>query len=262
VNGPATVNAPEPAHFHRELMPERRMHAKGSGAYGTFTVTNDIARYTRAAIFSEIGKQTETFARFSVVAGERGAADAVRDIRGFATKFFTDLDIDRADTAVVFIDPQNDVLSEKGANWGAVGASVMENNTVEHMEQIFQTAKASGYHVFISPHYFYPTDSGWTFNDPLETDEFASRSFARSGALSLQGFEGSGADWLERFKPYIDDGQTVVVSPHEVWGPQTNDVVLQLRKRGIGKIILGGMLANTCVESHLREFLEQGFHMR
>ena len=73
------------AHFHRELIPERRMHAKGSGAYGTFTVTNDITRYTRASIFSEIGKQTEMFARFSVVAGERGAADAVRDIRGFAT---------------------------------------------------------------------------------------------------------------------------------------------------------------------------------
>ena len=78
------------AHFHRELIPERRMHAKGSGAYGTFTVTNDITRYTRASIFAEIGKQTEMFARFSVVAGERGAADAVRDIRGFATKFYTE----------------------------------------------------------------------------------------------------------------------------------------------------------------------------
>jgi catalase len=78
------------AHFHRELIPERRMHAKGSGAYGTFTVTNDITRYTRAAMFSEIGKQTEMFARFSLVAGERGADDAVRDIRGFAAKFYTD----------------------------------------------------------------------------------------------------------------------------------------------------------------------------
>jgi catalase len=78
------------AHFDRELIPERRMHAKGSGAYGTFTVTNDITGYTRASIFAEVGKQTEMFARFSVVAGERGAADAVRDIRGFATKFYTD----------------------------------------------------------------------------------------------------------------------------------------------------------------------------
>lgn len=78
------------AHFDREVIPERRMHAKGSGAYGTFTVTHDITRYTRAKIFSEIGKQTDMFIRFSTVAGERGAADAERDIRGFAMKFYTE----------------------------------------------------------------------------------------------------------------------------------------------------------------------------
>jgi len=78
------------AHFDREVIPERRMHAKGWGAYGTFSVTHDISRYTRAAIFSEIGKTTEMFVRFSTVAGERGAADAERDIRGFAMKFYTE----------------------------------------------------------------------------------------------------------------------------------------------------------------------------
>ncbi len=78
------------AHFDREVIPERRMHAKGSGAYGTFTVTHDITKYTRASLFAEIGKKTEVFARFSTVAGERGAADAERDIRGFAVKFYTD----------------------------------------------------------------------------------------------------------------------------------------------------------------------------
>jgi catalase len=78
------------AHFDREVIPERRMHAKGSGAYGTFTVTHDITRYTGAKIFSKVGKKTETFTRFSTVAGERGAADAERDIRGFATKFYTE----------------------------------------------------------------------------------------------------------------------------------------------------------------------------
>ena len=171
------------------------------------------------------------------------------------------MDIRNADTAVVFIDPQNDVLSEKGVNWGAVGASVTENRTIENMERIFAVAKANGYHVFISPHYFYPTDSGWKFNGPLETDEFRTHSFARKGPLDLTGFSNSGADWLDRFKPYIQDGRTIVVSPHKVWGPQTNDLVLQLRKRRIGKIILGGMLANMCVESHLRELLEQGFEV-
>lgn len=78
------------AQFNREVIPERRMHAKGSGAYGTFTVTNDITKYTKAKIFSEVGKKTEMFARFSTVAGERGAADAERDIRGFALKFYTE----------------------------------------------------------------------------------------------------------------------------------------------------------------------------
>jgi len=78
------------AHFDREVIPERRMHAKGSGAYGTFTVTNDITKYTRAKIFSDVGKKTDLFARFTTVAGERGAADAERDIRGFAVKFYTE----------------------------------------------------------------------------------------------------------------------------------------------------------------------------
>lgn len=78
------------AHFDREVIPERRMHAKGSGAFGTFTVTHDITKYTKAKIFSEIGKKTEAFVRFSTVAGERGAADAERDIRGFAIKFYTE----------------------------------------------------------------------------------------------------------------------------------------------------------------------------
>ncbi|MDR9751367.1 catalase [Pseudomonas sp. SZMC_28357] len=78
------------AHFDREVIPERRMHAKGSGAFGTFTVTHDITRFTKARLFAEIGKTTSVFVRFSTVAGERGAADAERDIRGFAIKFYTE----------------------------------------------------------------------------------------------------------------------------------------------------------------------------
>jgi nicotinamidase-related amidase len=171
------------------------------------------------------------------------------------------MDIRTSDTAVVFVDPQNDVLSKDGANWYAVGESVTANDTVAHMEQIFHTAKTSGFEVFISPHYFYPSDAGWKVAGALETDEFRQHSFARRGALTLEGFTNSGADWLERFKFYIQDGQTIVVSPHKVWGPQTNDLVLQLRKRKISKVILGGVLANMCVESHLRELLEQGFEV-
>jgi len=171
------------------------------------------------------------------------------------------MNIDKDDTAVVFIDPQNEVLSEKGLAWPLVHESLRENNTIENMERIFKAAKALGFEVFISPHYFYPTDKGWKFNGALETDEARSGMFARKGVLNLDGLEGSGADWLARFKPYIQDDKTIGVAPHRVWGPETNDLVLQLRKRRIGKIILGGRLANMCVESHLRELIEQGFEV-
>src|ERR1700756_801856 len=101
------------------------------------------------------------------------------------------MNIDKNDTAVVFIDPQNEVLSEKGLAWPLVHESLKENHTIEN----------------------------------------------------------------------IEDGKTIVVAPHRVWGPETNDLVLQLRKRRISKVILGGMLANMCVESHLRELIEQGFEV-
>ena len=168
---------------------------------------------------------------------------------------------DTNDTAVVMIDPQNEVLSERGLAWPLLHESLHENNTVENMERIFKAAKKSEFAVFISPHYFYPTDKGWKFNGPLESDEAASGMFSRKGVLNLDGLEGSGADWLQRFKPYIEDGKTIVVAPHRVFGPETNDLVLQLRKRKISKVILGGMLANMCVESNLRELLEQGFEV-
>ncbi|MCI0431080.1 MAG: cysteine hydrolase [Rhodospirillales bacterium] len=101
------------------------------------------------------------------------------------------MNFEKTDTAVVFIDPQNDVLSEKGANWGAVGASLTENRTGENMERIFKAAKAHGYEVFISPHYFNPTDTGWKLNGPLEADEFRTSTFARSGPLTLKIYAGT-----------------------------------------------------------------------
>lgn len=165
------------------------------------------------------------------------------------------------DTAIVFIDPQNEVMSETGAGWPLLHESLAENNTIENMVSIFEAAKALDYEVFISPHYFYPVDQGWKINGPMETEELKNGLFARKGVLNLDGLVGSGADWLPRFKPYIEDGKTIVVSPHRMWGPETNDLVLQLRKRGISKVILGGMLANMCVEAHLRELVEQGFEV-
>jgi nicotinamidase-related amidase len=171
------------------------------------------------------------------------------------------LEIDRQRTAVVITDPQNDFLSPEGVTWGLVGASVTANGTVENIETLMKTAKAEGLPVFISPHYYYPTDEGWKFGGAVETMMHGIGMFSRQGALTTEGLKGSGADWLERYKPIIEDGQTVVASPHKVYGPETNDLVLQLRKRGVDKVILGGMSANLCVESHLRGLLEQGFEV-
>jgi nicotinamidase-related amidase len=169
--------------------------------------------------------------------------------------------IHKSDTAVVVIDPQNDVLNETGVSWDLVGDSVKDNNTIENIEQVFKASKQNGFEVFISPHYYYPTDYAWKFAGTVEQMMLKSKEFDRSGALSLHGFLGSGADWLERYKPFIEDDKTIVVSPHKAYGPQSNDLVLQLRKRNISKVILLGMLANICVEAHLRELIEQGFEV-
>ncbi len=169
------------------------------------------------------------------------------------------MQIDVTVTALVITDPQNDFLSPEGVTWALVGKNVTENNTVENIEALFKTAKASGVPVFISPHYYFPTDHGWKFEGTLEKVMHNINMFDRAGALDLGGFEGSGADWLEIYKPYIEDGRTVITSPHKVYGPETNDLVLQLRKRRIDNVLLGGMSANLCVEAHMRELIEQGF---
>ncbi len=171
------------------------------------------------------------------------------------------MDVRTNDTAIVITDPQNDFLSEKGVTWGLVGDSVKEHHTVEHIEALFKAAKANGFDVFISPHYYFPTDKGWQFGGTVETMMHEINMFGREGALNLNGFEGSGADWLELYKQYINDGKTIVASPHKVYGPESNDLVLQLRKRGKPKVILAGMSANLCVEAHCRELLEQGFEV-
>jgi len=125
-------------------------------------------------------------------------------------------------TALVITDPQNDFLSPDGVTWGVVGESVTANKTVENLGKLFEAAKSSDMPVFVSPHYYYPTDHGWQFKGALEVLMHNIGMFDRKG---------------------------------------TNDLVLQLRKRGIDKIILAGMSANLCTESHMRELLEQGFEV-
>jgi nicotinamidase-related amidase len=164
-------------------------------------------------------------------------------------------------TALVVTDPQIDFLSPKGVTWGVVGESVQELNTVENIERLFVAAKKAGIVVAISPHYYYPTDKGWKFEGALEKLMHKIGMFNRQSPYTMDGFENSGADFMPQYKKYILDGKTIVASPHKVYGPEANDLVLQLRKNGVDQVILAGMSANLCVEAHLRELLEQGFEV-
>lgn len=172
-----------------------------------------------------------------------------------------DMEIVPGRTALVVTDPQIDFLSEKGVTWGVVGESVTEQGTVDNIERLFIAAKDADMPVFISPHYYYPHDHKWKFEGTLEKTMHNIGMFNRNGPLDLDGFEGSGADWMPQYKKYIDDGKTVVCSPHKVYSPAQNDLNLQLRKRGIDKVILAGMSANLCTQAHLYELLELGYEV-
>ncbi|GLQ35995.1 hypothetical protein GCM10007939_22790 [Amylibacter marinus] len=173
----------------------------------------------------------------------------------------SNMKLDLSRTALVVTDPQVDFLHPDGVTWGVIGASVEEHNTVENIETLFKSAKAANMTVAVSPHYYYPTDHGWKFEGALEKLMHKIGMFDRPGPLNLDGFEGSGADWMPQYKQYINDGKTIVTSPHKVYGNDTNDLSLQLRKQGVDQVILAGMSANLCTESHMRELLEDGFEV-
>lgn len=168
---------------------------------------------------------------------------------------------DPSRTALVVIDPQIDFMSPQGAGWPIFGESVQEQNLVPNLQRLMTAFKESGTLVTISPHYYYPHDHKWKYEAPAETVQHKLGLFDRKGALSLDGFRDSGADWVPELKSMIEDGRTIVASPHKLYGPQSNDLMLQLGKQRIDKIVLAGMASNLCVESHTREFLERGFEV-
>lgn len=169
--------------------------------------------------------------------------------------------LDPKRAAIVVIDPQNDFMSPQGKAWAVVGESVTEQRLVPHLNQLFAAAKAAGMVVAISPHHYYLWDHSWRVQGPLEIFQHDVGIFDRKGPYTMDGFEGSGADFLPEFKKYIFDGKTIIASPHKLYGQQVNDLSFQLRKQHIDQVIVVGMLANMCVESHVREFLEEGFEV-
>jgi len=164
-------------------------------------------------------------------------------------------------TAIVITDPQNDFLSPDGVTWGVVGESVTKNGTVENLETLFKLGEEYGIPVFVSPHYYYKHDHTWKFEGALEVLMHNIGMFDRGDQLNVESFEGSGADFLTRYKQYIEQDYVTVSGPHKIYGPEQNDLSLQLRKQKIDKVILAGMSGNLCVESHLRELLEDGFEV-
>ncbi len=164
-------------------------------------------------------------------------------------------------TAIVITDPQNDFLSPNGVTWGVVGKSVTKNNTVQNLESLFKVAKEKNMTVFVSPHYYYKHDHNWKIEGALEALMHKINMFDRSHTLKTDGFENSGADWLDQYKKYIEADNVVVTNPHKVYGPESNDLALQLRKHGFDNVILAGMSANLCTESHMRDLVESGFRV-
>ena len=169
--------------------------------------------------------------------------------------------LDKPRTALVITDPQIDFLSPDGVTWGVVGKSVTAHNTVANIGRLLTAAKSVDMVVAVSPHYYYPTDKGWRFEGALEKLMHKISMFDRESPYSMEGFDKSGADFMPEYKDHILDGKTIVTSPHKVYGPEANDLVLQLRKNKIDQVILSGMSANLCVEAHMRELLEQGFEV-
>jgi nicotinamidase-related amidase len=173
----------------------------------------------------------------------------------------TDMVIDFERAALVITDPQNDFLHPNGVAWGVVGENVTELDTVRNIGRLFAAAKGAGLTIAVSPHYYYPTDHGWAFEGALERLMHNIGMFDRPSPYSLDGFEGSGADFLAEYDRYIFDGKTIITSPHKVYGPEQNDLVLQLRKNKVDQVILAGMSANLCTQAHMHELLETGFEV-
>ena len=172
------------------------------------------------------------------------------------------VDLQKGRVAIVITDPQIDFLSEKGVAWGLVGKNVEANNTVANIETLMKIAGEKGIPLVISPHFYSPTDLTFKHGGALEHAMHDIHMFESKSRIDQDGFpEGSGSDWMPQYKKYINNGKTAVSNPHKVYGPDTNDTVLQLRKRGVDQIILAGMSANLCTESHMREFMEQGFEV-
>lgn len=167
--------------------------------------------------------------------------------------------LDKSRTAVLITDPQNEFLREDGKLYKLLADNLKELGTVDNIEKLMKTAKKSGVALAVDPLVYTALDGNWANAGALQRQLLDMKALHRASLADPKGFEGSGADFYDRYKPYIQDGKTIVVAPHKMYGPESNDLVYQLRSRNIDTVILGGMVANLCVDSHMRALMENGF---
>ncbi|WP_109477052.1 isochorismatase family protein [Paraburkholderia sp. C35] len=174
-----------------------------------------------------------------------------------------EMQLDRNHTALVLADIQNEFLSDTGSYYPMIEHSLKEHNVHQHLEELLRTAKECGLPVIHSPHYYNPTDGQWVAPGGAISDYLATQiSFVgRKDPVDLEGFAGSGADYPERYKKYLQDGKTANTSPHKGASARTNDVLKQLRMRRIEKVIMAGPVANICLEGHMRDIIEEGMEV-
>lgn len=173
-----------------------------------------------------------------------------------------EMQLDKEHTALVLADIQNEFLTEGGVYYPMVAERLQSNSVHDHLEALLVCAKKNGIPVIHSPHYFYPTDGQWVAAAGAMADYLGARGFVlRKDPLSLDGFAGSGADFPERYRKYLQDGETSNTSPHKYYSSSTNDLILQLRMRRIEKVVMAGPVGNLCLEGHMRDVIEHGFEV-
>ena len=173
-----------------------------------------------------------------------------------------EMQLDDAHTALVLVDMQNEFLSEDGGYYQMIADRLKSEGVHDHLEELLVAAKASGTPVVHSPHYFDPTDGQWIAPAGAMADYLAGIGFVlRKDPLSLEGFAGSRADFPERFRKYLQDGETANTSPHKYYSSEANDLILQLRMRRIEKVVMAGPVGNLCLEGHMRDLIDRGFEV-
>ena len=167
--------------------------------------------------------------------------------------------LDKAHTAVLITDPQNDFLRDDGMLFKLLADNLKELGAIANIEKLMKTAKANDVALAVDPLVYNALDDSWSNAGALQRQLLDMKALHRTSLNDPQGFEDSGADFYGPYKPYIYDGKTIVVAPHKMYGPESNDLIYQLRSRNINTVILGGMVANLCVDSHMRALMENGF---